>query len=296
MITKTFTLIAVFFSCGILAHPLTEPPIFPTCKDNHPLSEIKEIAGIQFTLENGVYCIVSNNDPNNTPSSISRIHKYSISREGLGSDSSLESWWNDYSTLISHGVVLPESFSKILSEDPVEQIHYLTLEAHGTQNYKCVAVNSTFVWELKEPIANLYLSINQGESIQIGEHGFQVAFSGPPFWRISTSDDGKSTSTVFTKKVASFDGKNPSHDIPWLLTQTTTTKSNGEENSISNIYKETKYVLRIATEGGVNPKGKSCTEGDITAGTIEESKYKAQYWFYIDKTSFSLSELKGVLD
>ncbi|KAJ1550217.1 hypothetical protein HK096_008117 [Nowakowskiella sp. JEL0078] len=207
-----------------------------------------------------------------------------------------ENYLAKYQQLINGNITLPSELLTVLSQADSTQLHYLTLYATGTQNYKCVAgANGTFAWQLQEPVANLYLPhfSNEKPSLnRVGIHGFNSSFAGPAFWRIFALG---ASSVVYTKKLVAVASSTPASNIPWLGTQTITSQIDGKINPLNqfilNLFKSTKYVFRVATQGGVNPKGSVCSNTDLTANTVIKSAYTAQYWFYVNAKDFTLLDI-----
>jgi len=208
--------------------------------------------------------------------------------------SEVSDWWSRWEELIKANTTLPAALSDALKAAPKPQLHYLTLNAYGTQNYVCVETNGTFAWTLNEPVAYLTVAHHGKWNRVNGIHGFNKTITGPPYWTVRTKD---ASSTVYTSRVASAASPDPTKNIAWLATKTVATEtkklySAAKSSMFHNIYLSTKFVLRVNTVGGVSPKGSVCAKSDVDAKTVLKALYKTAYWFYTDEDLFSLKEFE----
>jgi hypothetical protein len=121
-----------------------------------------------------------------------------------------------------------------------------SFEGYGQQIYQCT--NNT--WTLSEPAAI------------ISDHGNPIAVhSKGPVW-MSTVDGSEVSATQVSNAVV-----NHNDAIPELLLKANENHGGGEFGSVT-------YVQRLATKGGLAPKGR-CTDGNR-----HSAQYSASYLFY----------------
>jgi hypothetical protein len=121
-----------------------------------------------------------------------------------------------------------------------------SFEGYGQQIYQCT--NNS--WTLLQPAAI------------ISDHGKPIAVhSKGPVW-ISTVDGSEVSATQVPNAVVNHDDA-----IPELLLKANENRGGGEFGSVT-------YVQRLATKGGLAPKGR-CTDGDR-----QSAQYSASYLFY----------------
>jgi hypothetical protein len=138
---------------------------------------------------------------------------------------------------------------------PADEQPAFVLKATGAQVYTCKAKDSTtYAWTFVAPSADL---MENGATV--GKH-----FAGPT-WE-STSDHSSVKGTVKEKQ----DGG--AGNVPWLRLATV---SSGEGR-----FAGVTSVLRVATQGGVEPKG-GCSEYFV--GQESRVSYTADYYFYKKK-------------
>jgi len=151
------------------------------------------------------------------------------------------------------------------------------LYGSGVQVYQCTA-NSTAgqpgSWTLVGPNAYLVNDVSSDSfdpSMEVAHHYFQATAvnGGRATWESLVQGD---TSLVITKIIGQSDSPDGPENIPWLLTQTTSTQPGGQFSDIT-------YVLRVNTQDGVAPSAESCgTDYPNTAKF--NSTYTTEYWYF----------------
>jgi len=142
------------------------------------------------------------------------------------------------------------------------------VSAVGVQIYICNAkVNGSYAWTLLAPQANLF----NDEGKLVGTH-----FIGPT-WQ---SNDG---SSVAGAKVAG--ATVDASAIPWLLVKGVSHAA--EEGRFSDI----SYVQRLSTVGGLAPT--DVCDATHNLGTVVQSPYSADYFFYETKTHGKVKQCGG---
>jgi Protein of unknown function (DUF3455) len=140
----------------------------------------------------------------------------------------------------------------------VEAGHKVFLVGHalGVQIYSCNAVSGGYRWGFVGPRADLY-----------GDNGKLITTHfGGPTWQ---ANDG---SYVIGQRV---DGVTmDATAIPWLLLAAASTATGPDGDRLEG----TTFIQRVATTGGVEPLAADCNSG--TAGTVEEVRYTADYYFW----------------
>jgi uncharacterized protein DUF3455 len=136
--------------------------------------------------------------------------------------------------------------------------HKLFLVAHavGVQIYSCNATGTGFTWGLVAPRADLF-----------DQNGKLVAthFGGPTWkWKDGSQVVAQRDTGVTVDPTA----------IAWLRLSAVSTSA-GEDG---DRFAGTSFIQRIATTGGLAPRGADCNAG--TAGTIREVPYTADYAFW----------------
>jgi hypothetical protein len=122
-----------------------------------------------------------------------------------------------------------------------------SFEGHGEQIYQCT--NNS--WTLLEPAA---IISDNGNPIALHTKG--------PVW-ISTVDGSEVSATQVPNAMVQHDDA-----IPELLLKATENHGAGQFGSVT-------YVQRLATKGGLAPKGGPCTNG-----ARDSAPYSASYLFY----------------
>lgn len=137
---------------------------------------------------------------------------------------------------------------------PANEVVILRALASGSQIYTCQATDTTGIWTLKAPDAEL----RDAQGKLIGRH-----FAGPT-WK------HKDGSEVTGKAIARVDSPD-SDSIPWLLV--TVTGHSGE-----GIFSRVTSIQRIHTHAGLPPPAAECNSSK--QGQETKSSYTAEYVFY----------------
>jgi hypothetical protein len=126
--------------------------------------------------------------------------------------------------------------------------------AVGTQNYECQTSDAgTAAWVFRQP-----------KAVLVGDDGEPLGIHGRgPFW---ASYDG---SRVVGSAPVSAPGRDPAHDVPWLLLRGTPGDTDGRFAGVS-------YLQRLDTRGGAAPAGPCDPEQQPTLAV----PYLAVYYFY----------------
>lgn len=154
------------------------------------------------------------------------------------------------------GAAPPDNLPKSLAVPEPGEVVLLRAYARGVQIYSCDPsdAGTGVAWTLRAPEADLFS--DAARTAKIGTH-----FAGPTW----THGDGSSV----VASPAAKETVDPSA-IPWLLLKVTSSSGAG-------VLAKTRFVQRVATEGGLAP-GNGC-DGS-RAGTKARVPYKAEYLFY----------------
>lgn len=161
----------------------------------------------------------------------------------------------------------PAGVPASLAPPPTESLKS-KVSAVGVQVYICNAkLDGTYAWTLLAPQANLF----NDDGKLVGTH-----FIGPT-WQ---SNDGSSVAGVKVTG-ATVDAS----AVPWLLVKAVS--HGAEEGRLSDV----SYVQRLSTVGGLAPT--DVCDATHNLGTIVQSPYSADYFFYETKTHGKLKQCGG---
>jgi Protein of unknown function (DUF3455) len=141
-----------------------------------------------------------------------------------------------------------------LMKMPADSSLIKTVHAKGEQIYLCKSESGTYVWKWQAPNAELFDVESQAH---VGTHG------AGPSWKYN---DGSSVKAKMIQKIDSPD----KGSVPWLLLEAT-------EHGGQGLLTQTRYILRINTQGGIQPTS-GCDMNHL--GAEAKVVYSADYSFY----------------